>query len=161
MDFSDILYYDESSPSCLRWKQSTGPRSPKDSIAGTKSKSNGYWKIKHNNKIYGAHRVVWLLMKGDLPKQIDHIDGNRSNNKIENLRVANNYQNTQNAKLRKDNTSGVKGVDWRPKQQKWRVRISSNGVKINLGFYDDLELAELVITEARNKYHKEYANHGS
>ena len=58
------------------------------------------------------------------------------------------------------NTSGVKGVSWRRKSKKWTVRVTVDGEYKSFGSYDDLELAELVAIEARNKYHKEFANHG-
>lgn len=161
MDFKKFVYYDESSPSCLRWNKTIWSRATKNGVAGTLSESSGYWKVKIEGKIYSAHRIIWSLFNENLPTHIDHIDGNRNNNKITNLRQANIYENAQNAKKRIDNSSGIKGVSWYPRLQKWRVRISNNGHKMNLGYYEDLELAELVITEARNKFHKEYANHGS
>jgi hypothetical protein len=125
-------------------------------IAGTVRK-DGYVQIKLNYKFYLAHRLIYLFHFNELPKFIDHIDGNPQNNRIENLREVNKSQNGQNAKKWKNNTSGVKGVDFVKKRNKWRVRIQFNGVAKHIGLFDDLELAELASQEARDKYHGQYA----
>ena len=92
-----------------------------------------------------------------LDDEIDHIDGNKSNNKIENLRAVKRSQNQWNAKIRKDSTSGVKGVLWHKRDCKWAASIRFHNKSKSLGCYDDLELAELVVQEARILYHGEYA----
>lgn len=120
---------------------------------------NGYLRIRFNTKKYLIHRLVFLYYHGYLPKYIDHIDGNPLNNSIENLREATFSQNRLNIKLQKNNTSGCKNISWSTTQKKWRVNIRINQKTVNFGGYKDLELAELVATEARNKYHKEFARH--
>ena len=92
-----------------------------------------------------------------MPKIVDHIDGNKLNNKIDNLRVANNTQNQQNAKINIKNTSGYKNVSLCPQTKKWAVKISVDGLRKTIGRFDDVELADLVAQEARKKYHKEFA----
>lgn len=119
----------------------------------------GYMKTRVNGKKYRNHRLIFLMHHGYLPDFVDHIDGNRSNNRIENLREATKNQNGYNRKLSIRNTSGVKGVTWYKQTKKWRVQIRIHGVKTSIGYFDDLELAGLVAEEARNKYHKEFANH--
>ena len=128
-------------------------------IAGSVSK-RGYRCIGIDLKIYKAHRLVFLYHHGYLPKQIDHIDKNPDNNLIENLRPATNSQNCMNRGVMKNNTSGSKGVFWRKESKKWRVAIRLNNKLRFFGTFEDIELAELVAIEARNKYHKEFANHG-
>ena len=112
-----------------------------------------------NGKNYKIHRIVFLMHYGYLPRILDHIDGNRSNNKIENLREANFIQNAQNAKIQKNNKSGFKGVSWDKNNNKWRVCVSIDGKQKHIKFFDDLELADLVAQEARNKYHGNFAKH--
>ena len=124
-------------------------------VAGTDNK--GYIMISINHKKYGAHRLAWLYVYGEMPACIDHINGNPSDNRICNLRPASQFTNNYNAKIRKDNTSGVKGINWNSQWKKWAARISVNGYRKFLGYFDDLELAELVVSEARLKYHGDFA----
>jgi hypothetical protein len=128
-------------------------------IAGSVNK-RGYRVICVDYKIYKAHRLVFLYHYGYLPKQIDHVDKNPANNRIENLRAATNSQNCMNRGMLRNNTSGRKGVFFDKQTQKWRVAVRVNKKLKTFGRYDDIELAELVAVEARNKYHKEFVNHG-
>jgi hypothetical protein len=132
-------------------------------IIGNKAGSvngNGYWRVRLNKKLYYAHRLIFSIHHGYIPKYIDHIDGNKLNNKIENLRKVTLIQNGQNSKLGKANTSGIKNVSWSKVKDKWVVHIRINRKKKNLGYYADIELAELIAIEAREKYHGTFANHG-
>lgn len=122
--------------------------------AGTLS-TTGYWNLNIANNQYKAHRLIFMIHFGYLPKIIDHIDNNKLNNCIENLREANNAQNLHNQKIRKTSFTGIKNVHWSKKDKRWVVQI--NGKYI--GQYKDMELAELVAQEARDKYHGEYARH--
>ena len=126
------------------------------SLAGCKN-SGGYWHTRVNGSRYANHRLIFLMHHGYLPEFIDHIDGNRENNRIENLRKASRQQNNCNARIRMDNTSGVKGVNWHKKTGKWTVRVQINKTRKCFGLFDDLELAQLVAVEARAKYHEEFA----
>jgi hypothetical protein len=118
-----------------------------------------YKLVSVKNKQYYLHRLIFLILKGYMPEQIDHIDGNPSNNKIENLRETDYFTNNYNKKIQTNSTSGIKGVNWHKVAKKWRVEVCSNRRTKYLGLYEDLELAELVAMEARNKYHKEFARH--
>ena len=119
----------------------------------------GYTQISLGRKLYNAHRLMFMLHHGWVPKVIDHVDGNRSNNKIDNLRAATWRQNLHNMKLRPNSKSGCKNVSWSAGRKKWVVQISIEGRQTNLGRFDDLELADLVATEARDKYHGAFARH--
>jgi hypothetical protein len=140
----------------LIWKINARSNHVKGSKAGC-IKGSGYIYIKINNKLYLAHRLIFLMHHGFLPKCIDHIDGNKTNNKIENLREATNQENQYNRKLSKNNKSGIKGISWNKLVKKWQIYLSINGKNISFGFFDDLELAELIINEAREKYHGKFA----
>jgi hypothetical protein len=126
--------------------------------AGTLN-SGGYKFCGINGKLYLVHRIIYLFHHGVLPEILDHINGDPLDNRIENLRPATHSQNLYNSKLRKDNTSGVKGVSWHKQSQKWMVRIRIGTFRKSLGLFDDLELAKLVSIEAQNKYYKEFARH--
>jgi hypothetical protein len=153
-----ILDYDLET-GIFTWKVNKSQRTKIGDVAGWLY--NGYREIEINDKKYKSHRLAWLYVNGEMPKNlIDHIDGNRSNNKISNLREATYQENNENYKTPKTNKSGVKNVSWYKNLGKWVVSISIRKTKKTIGYFDDLEFAELVAIEARNKYRLEFANHG-
>ena len=98
----------------------------------------GYRTIIIKRKPYYSHRLIWFLVYGDWPKnEIDHIDQNPLNNKIENLRDVSKSINQRNAKKRINNTSGITGVSWDKVSGKWMVRICFDKKQRNLGLYTD------------------------
>lgn len=113
---------------------------------------NGYL----GRRQFFVHRAIFALIHGYYPKSIDHIDGNRSNNHISNLRECTQSQNMCNAKIRKGR-QGMKGVWWDKSRGKWCARINVNGQAINLGRHDDREFARFVRECAAEKYHGEFA----
>jgi hypothetical protein len=144
----------------LFWKVSNNNFIQVGQQAGTSVNDSGYHIVGVGGKTYRLHRIIFMYHHGYFPKNVDHIDGNRSNNSIENLRPADDFENSRNSRISKRNKSGVKGVCWANHVNKWLVQVRQGNSKKYLGLYDDLELAELVAIEARNKFHKEYANHG-
>lgn len=109
------------------------------------------------------HRVIMsrILDRPLRPnEQVDHINGNGLDNQRGNLRLASNTQNQWNARRRKDNSSGVKGVWWRKASQKWVASINVNGIKIHLGSFSTLEDARWAYRIAANQMHGEYAKPG-
>ena len=123
---------------------------------------NGYTRISvtlgGKTHFYYLHRLVYLYHYGHMPNKIDHIDGDPSNNFIENLREATQQQNTCNVKGHKDSASGMKNIAWSKGRARWIVRVSCYGKTICRQFID-LELAMLVATELREKMHGLYARH--
>jgi len=102
----------------------------------------GYCTGRIFNKCFYAHRVIWLLETGEWPKdQIDHINGDRSDNRISNLRQVSNAENARNMKRRKNKPDGVTGVYWDKLTQKWRAQICDSGRRIHIGLFDDMETA--------------------
>lgn len=152
----ELLKYSDGK---LYWKIQISNRIKAGDVAGCLG-SHCYYHLQVNGKLWLAHRLIFMMHYGYFPKFIDHIDGNTKNNRIENLRDASLSQNGYNRKLQKNNTSGAKGVSWHKKSNKWQVKIRIDGAAKHIGLYDDLEFAELVAQEARNKYHGSYANHG-
>lgn len=122
-------------------------------------KKTGYVDISYKNKPFKAHRLIYFYHHGHLPELVDHIDGNRSNNRIENLREASRCQNQHNRSNTTRNTSGKKNVFYIKKSKTWRVVVQSNNIKYRIGCFKDIELADLVAIMAREKYHGNFANH--
>ena len=112
-----------------------------------------------NRKHYQLHRIIFFWHYGYFPKIVDHADCNPQNNKIENLRAATKAENQRNNGMFSHNTSGYKGVVWSKLARKWLARVKVNGKTKHLGSYEDVELADLVAQEARNKYHGNFARH--
>jgi hypothetical protein len=123
------------------------------------TRSNRYSATKINGQHWCVHKLIYLYHHGVVPPQLDHINRDTSDNRIENLRPANSSQNSCNRKLFSNSTSGCKGVSWIKASKKWLAHITLNKKMMKLGMFDDLELAELVAIEARDLYHGQYANH--
>ena len=118
---------------------------------------NGYKKIKVDKKSYVAHRLAWLYVYNKFPNgDIDHIDGDRLNNKISNLREASRSQNLQNKKMQSNNSSGYIGVSYDKKRNKWDARISVFGKQICLGLFITAEEASRAYEEKALEYFKEF-----
>lgn len=113
----NYLIYDETSLSCLRWirKWNSGSTVKIGSVAGSLDSSDGYWKLHAFGRHLKLHKVVWAL-NNDFQTQedfvIDHVDGNRGNNKIENLRLVPPELNSRNQKLNKNSKTKVVGVTY-------------------------------------------------
>lgn len=103
------------------------------------------------------HILNFYIKFGWLPKYVDHIDNTPGNDWPENLRAATASQNACNSKRRSDNTSGIKGVSWDRKRNKWRARIKLNGKTKLVGRFDSLEEAKEAISKIRTEVHGDYA----
>jgi len=122
---------------------------------------HGYLQVTIDKKSYRVHRLIYLMHFGQLPEFLDHIDNNKLNNKIDNLRPATKIQNAHNQTLSKNNTSGIKGVYWEKERNKWRAQIRIKDSKVKFfGRFEDIELAKIAVMNARKEHHGEFANHG-
>lgn len=121
---------------------------------------HGYVRISIDYRLYNAHRVAWLFITGKWPVQnIDHIDGNRANNKASNLRECSQQANCFNRKLRRDSKSGYKGVS--SVNGKWGAWIKINGKSKNLGCsFETAEEAHKAYCEAAKRLYGEFASNG-
>lgn len=127
-----------------RWKRGT--------VTGN-TNVHGYTVLHVDGTIYYAHRLAWLYVYGYFPENlIDHIDQNKGNNRISNLRETNKFCNAINSGSLITNTSGVKGVYWDKQTQKWRAAIVVNNKTINLGRYKEKLHAAAARYEAEIKY---------
>jgi hypothetical protein len=118
----------------------------------------GHIQLKINWRSYRAHRLAWLWITGEWPAaEIDHIDGNPSNNAWINLRVVSRSQNMMNSGTRRTNTSGAKGV-WFDKQRGlWRATITIDYVRHNLGWFPSVENAKVARDDAAQRLHGKFA----
>ena len=125
--------------------------------AGCLDTSNGYYVVRIKGKMHGLHRIVFAMHYDVFPKMIDHIDGNPKNNKIENLRKADDKQNQWNQKLHSRNTSGFKNVFFRKDKKKWACRLQVNGKTISRGAFNTPEEASVYAEQLRIQFHGEFA----
>jgi hypothetical protein len=120
-------------------------------LAGTYDK-NGYLRILYKGKLYMGHWFAWLYVYGKWPdNEIDHINGNPSDNTILNLRDVTRKQNMENKKVYKNSKTGYPGVTWHSRDKKWSVRIGHYGKRISLGYFDDLNEAISARIKAENQ----------
>ena len=120
---------------------------------GTLSK-NGYIKIIINSKEYKVHRLIFLYLFNCIPKEVDHKNRVRSDNRFKNLRSVTKSENSKNKTIQSNNKSGVSGVflDNKVKLKKWRSQITSNGKVFSLGRFFTFKEAVNARIEAEKKY---------
>lgn len=146
----------------LRWKVKRNGNKGIDSIAGYIS-SFGYRVVEYKEKGYRVHRVIYQMINNiellDPNLEIDHIDCNKLNNHINNLRCSTAMQNSRNREKHIGNTSGYKGISFDKKCRKkpWRAIIGVNYKRISLGYYATKEEAYAAYCEGAIKYHKEFS----
>lgn len=157
-NLSSVFDYN-SKTGIIRWKVSNG-KSVKEGDEAGYIRYDGYRNISYKYKNIPAHHIAWLFITGNFPeKHIDHINGNRSDNRETNLREVTFKENHKNKKLPENNKSGVIGVSMYMKSLKWQSQIRVNGKQIHLGYYEDFEEAVKVRLEAEKKYGF-HINHG-
>ena len=153
----ELLSYDPET-GVFTWRVGR-PKAKAGSIAGGKN-WKGYWLICVDGKRYRAHRLAWLYVYGSIPKhQIDHINQDKLDNRIANLREVTNAENHRNMGIPKNNKSGYRGVSFFKTRSKWVARIRDGAVYRCLGYFD-------CPTTAAIAYHKKklelgyHPNHG-
>jgi len=123
-------------------------------IAGFEDKQ-GRTRIKLDGREWKAARIVWVMFHGALPTAVDHINGDVSDDRIENLRAVNHQQNAMNRSHKSSNSSGFVGVT--KHADGWWARITINGKTISLKVHKDKQDAINAVLEAKQKYFREYA----
>lgn len=155
------LFWLERHREMFKSKQSHGAWNTKYSgkEAFTAIGNHGYHTGAVNDNMYTAHRVIWAIVQGEWPMdQIDHINGIRTDNRIENLRAATSLQNNRNLRMSKANSSGYKGVSWHAKTKKWVASIKiDDGERLHLGLHITPEAAHAAYRDAALKHHGEFA----
>lgn len=147
-----ILYYNPETGKFVRLV-STSNKVKIGDIAGS-IQNTGYVAISVKNKRYLAHRLAWLYVHGSFPsKQIDHINGNRSDNRLINIRECSQCENNQNMVSNKNSTSKYIGVSWNKERLKWRATIYINGKQKHLGRFNTEKEAFDAYVKAKAKLH--------
>jgi len=144
----------------FKWKVYRSHNAKVGDVAGSiyrNSENQTYYRIiSINNKQEPAHRLAYLYVTGNYPKnKIDHVDGDGLNNRIDNLRDVTDAENAKNKRLSVKNKSGMNGVSWDKANKKWVVRISANGKYLNIGRF--ARKGEAI--SVRAKADKEYGYH--
>lgn len=152
-----LVSYDPST-GLFRWLVAPNGRVKIGAIAGSTT-NRGYVRIALDGKRYLAHRLAFIYMTGRCAKEIDHIDGYRENNSFDNLRSVTRKQNCKNSKRSSSNTSGVTGVYWNKKLNKWSARICVDMKQIYLGLFVSFEAAVAARKKAEEE-HGFHSNHG-
>lgn len=149
-ELKNVLRYDPIEGN-FYWLQDVAKNVKKNDCAGC-TESNGYISIRYKGKGYKAHRLAWLLSYGIWPTSlIDHINGQRNDNRLSNLREATPSQNGQNRKPNKSNRTGFKGVS--PHHGKFKADIKHSGKRWFLGLFDTAQEAANAYAETAQQFH--------
>lgn len=122
--------------------------------AGHYRRNDGYLSLKIDDKDFQAHRIIYCMMTGEWPPEVDHRDTDRTNNRWSNLRAATRPQNSRNCSVHRDNSTGLKGVV--RQKDRYEARICVDGVTKSLGCYSTPEAAHAVYRAASAKLHGEF-----
>ena len=141
----ELLKYDPNTGN-LTWKVRPSERKEWNTrFAGRPAfttNNNGHRRGRIFNERYLAHRVAYAIYHGEWPShEVDHWDGDRSNNKISNLRPATKAENSRNARMSSNNISGFNGVSWHSPLSKWRASLRVDGKDVHLGYFSRIENA--------------------
>jgi hypothetical protein len=146
----ELLEYREGQ---LYWRKDHGIKARKGQLAGKVDSANRR-RICIDYKSFGANRLVWIYFNGEAKGQIDHINGDVTDDRIENLRDVSQSQNMQNLRqATKRNKSGLLGVSLHKQTGKYRARISINGKSIVVKYCDTPEEAHMVYLQAKRQFH--------
>ena len=145
----------------LYWRWRVSNHIPKTLEAGTQSKSSGYLSVRVHGRPYQVHRVVMLMCYGFYGEglEVDHINHVRNDNRLFNLRFVTHGENMRNKSVSSKSTTGVTGVYFNKRLQKYAAQIKVGGVVHYLGIHDTLEEAAAARAEANLKFNF-HANHG-
>ncbi|MSR12878.1 MAG: HNH endonuclease [Gammaproteobacteria bacterium] len=158
MTFSDYFILDAANGT-LTNRVSRG-RAKKGDRAGSLC-VNGYLAVKVCGTDMYVHRVIWeMAYLIPAPAQIDHVNGVKDDNRLCNLRAANNSENNSNRNIQSNNTSGSKGVSMHKHSGLWFAYATKNGKRISGGYHRSAEAAALAARAIRDRLHMEFCNHG-
>lgn len=152
----EVLHYDPDT-GVFRWSIDMGDKRKPGRAVGSRDR-NGYLRVRIDYRMHQASKLAWLYSHGVIPPhEIDHIDGDPTNDKLENLRPATHSQNMKNTRLPCTNTTGAKGVYWRKRWQTYEVKITVNGCTKYLGLRKELTDASALYAAAARTHFGEFA----
>ena len=154
-ELKTLLHYDPPT-GVFRWRHEPKRGMQPWDVAGNIDRQ-GYVQIKIGGKVLMAHRLAWLYVHGELPKQVDHKNMTRSDNRIDNLRAADNSCNGMNKRMQSNNTTGYKGVTFHKGTGRYHAKIQANGVRKSLGYYETAEQAHKAYMTAAGELHGQFA----
>jgi len=158
-EFSRLLAYNPGTGR-FTWRLYRGRMAKAGDPAGS-LKPSGYIELHVGGKIYKAHRVAWLMAHGEWPSQhIDHINGDKADNRIANLRDCSRSENLCNSKHHANSTTGFKGVHFQKTDGIYVAHIRKDGKRKHLGSFRTVEDAAAAVRIARDALHGEFARHG-
>jgi hypothetical protein len=153
----ELLTYDPLT-GLFRWRIRPSGRIGAGEIAGNIN-PEGYRSMSLDRRFYKAHRLAWFYVHGVWPpEQLDHINRQRDDNRIANLRLATNQQNNANSVRQRNNTSGFKGVYFH--KQKWRAMIGISGKRVHIGFFSTPEIAHAAYLEKSREVFGDFSHDG-
>lgn len=152
----ELFQYDAETGNLVRKIGRSGPKARAGDVAGRVT-DKGYVRLYVDGSPYSAHRLIWFIKYGEYVEEIDHINGIKSDNRIENLRSVTRSQNRMNVGAYSNNKSGVRGVSWSKANNKWKAQIQKDGRKIGIGYFSSIDEAKEAYMKAASKHHGEYA----
>ena len=152
----DLLDYN-SKTGVFTWNVGRRGTARKGSVAG--HFSNGYLRIKIDDSLFTAHRLAWYISTGKDPGDslLDHKDGDKTNNSLSNLRLADTPENGWNRKVSSNNRLKVKGVSYNKQKGKYVSAIMFNGKRKFLGYFETVEEASEAYKKAAQEFHGDFA----
>lgn len=151
-ELKELLEYEQGS-GLFKWRTGRINNTHAGAVAG--SVGGGYIVISIKSRLYKAHRLAFLYVTGAWPDEcVDHIDGDRQNNRWANLRPATVAQNSQNISATTKNSSGLRGVTWSKHKKSWQAMIALSGKQTHLGYFKDPLIAHAAYTSAKSSLHQ-------
>lgn len=148
----ELLDYDPET-GVFVWRVGRRGKGALGSVAGSLG-PRGYLRLTVDSQDYRAHRAAWLYVHGRWPAaELDHINGQRDDNRLGNLREATHAENMQNRARHRNNTSGSAGVNWCGRKRRWVARICVDGRRRHLGYFATLEAAAAAYLAAKAELH--------
>lgn len=154
--YREVLEYRDGA---LYWRVRLSSRNAPGSLAGCRSGDAGYCLISVDRHTTSAHQIVWAIHNGEWPpegRQVDHINGDRLDNRIDNLRLVDITQQACNKKVRKNNSLGVKGVCWDASRGRYKAQLDFQRKHYNIGHFDTIEEASQAYQALADQLHGEY-----
>lgn len=152
----ELLCYDPESGT-FTWRVSGRRGKPTAGVIAGCKEPRGYVQIRIMKRLYWAHRLAWAYVNGAWPVgEVDHLDGDKGNNRIANLRDGSKASNMQNLRvaLRSNKSSGLLGAHWSARLQRWKASITVDGRSKHLGVFDSASEAHQAYVSAKRIYHE-------